>query len=760
MQKKKKKIPGISYETSDTENEDADYRKKSNVPIPPITIELENDEATHDSNDDYVEFHFERLPTSEASPGWSSGAPSIYSSTVSVNQSEIMSKSSAVSRSASDLGFKKNSSKKLSNYDNLSSIWSSLRGKSPDKRNSNSSSPAREKSNRLLEEPTLKPILRRTRSFTLESIQDDSEVSNESKCSTLNNSQRLPNNPKDINDIWIKNEGREHRERPITIAADSVSVYQNFLSIKNNKYSNTVNEHGTANMTPHMSLDNLVNVHPEHKIYSKVNMNKGTIKNVFNKKGNSKQHSSKTISEPSGSVFNFSMDHDLDKTVDKTASKLVCTIARQCSKTLFEKIKQIKTEDIDKLSPTKSSPITEPIYALPIYKQGSSSIGARLAQNSEPSDYAVPKINLPYKKNKSEPLSSSKYSSSSTKKRINKNLKENDYQLVEDINDQANDSPNSIDSDASADSYYERSFEAIENLENEMFRDSAIYSDHDDPDLSPSRPETNNCKLSLPSTILTSSDNQYKGYSSTSLTSSPVNRIKNSSQRENTPLHKTNSASTVTVRTIELNNADSSSSLLNSSSGSNDSSLQNQGKKVPPPVPAKPDPVKLKNSPRMCGSNVMNQLRSLEQCMKSSREELLSEDGQKNTDQSKDNSKSSGSKGSPKSPKSVSPLMTPTPIIKCPINLTPISTFKPATSNRSSSVPPKLSARTQNQNKTSPSSPKSSSNSPRVGNLNYKSNEPSFCERIDNSRDEFEPRMAKGWVRHVVGKLQQSESEV
>ena len=113
MQKKKKKIPGISYETSDTENEDNDYHKKSNLPIPPITIAIQNDEATHDSNDDYVEFHFERLPTSEASPGWSSGAPSIYSSTVSVNQSENMSKTSLVSRSASDLGFEKNSSKKF-----------------------------------------------------------------------------------------------------------------------------------------------------------------------------------------------------------------------------------------------------------------------------------------------------------------------------------------------------------------------------------------------------------------------------------------------------------------------------------------------------------------------------------------------------------------------------------------------------------------------------------------------------------------------
>jgi hypothetical protein len=49
-------------------------------------------------------------------------------------------------------------------------------------------------------------------------------------------------------------------------------------------------------------------------------------------------------------------------------------------------------------------------------------------------------------------------------------------------------------SDGSADSYYERSFEAVESLlENEMFRDSAVFSDHEE--LTDSPRTSNDCSI-------------------------------------------------------------------------------------------------------------------------------------------------------------------------------------------------------------------------------------------------------------------------
>ena len=99
-------------------------------------------------------------------------------------------------------------------------------------------------------------------------------------------------------------------------------------------------------------------------------------------------------------------------------------------------------------------------------------------------------------------------------------------------------------------------------------------------------------------------------------------------------------------------------------------------------------------------------------------------------------------------------------------NLSSVNTLKTVSnsSNRSSSVPPRLNnERPQLSVYTNTSTPSSPSSCPSVKSKYNSNNEDSFSTPRDNNQDlqnDLEPRMAKGWVRHVIGKLQQTESEV
>lgn len=132
---------------------------------------------------------------------------------------------------------------------------------------------------------------------------------------------------------------------------------------------------------------------------------------------------------------------------------------------------------------------------LPIYKQGSSRLGARIALCS--SDYADPRQVLtglppPQRPDSVLSASSSVFTSSSDEQRQPSfPLPSNSHPPpppptspppppppLHHTNGHREDAPLS---DGSADSYYERSFEAIEALlENDVFRDSAVFSDHED----------------------------------------------------------------------------------------------------------------------------------------------------------------------------------------------------------------------------------------------------------------------------------------
>jgi hypothetical protein len=151
------------------------------------------------------------------------------------------------------------------------------------------------------------------------------------------------------------------------------------------------------------------------------------------------------------------------------------------------------------------SPVQTCVPALPIYKQGSSSLGARIAHCS--SEYADPRqlypnIPLPtevvHKTSDMRPDSvlsvSSHSTASSSEGEKTSGLggsidTTNPFSVSTNTIAPCNSPHESVQgkaddvnlSDGSADSYYERTFEAMESfMENEMFRDSAVFSDHEE----------------------------------------------------------------------------------------------------------------------------------------------------------------------------------------------------------------------------------------------------------------------------------------
>ncbi|CAG9116164.1 unnamed protein product [Plutella xylostella] len=134
------------------------------------------------------------------------------------------------------------------------------------------------------------------------------------------------------------------------------------------------------------------------------------------------------------------------------------------------------------LSPSKSNSSFQSLNKLPIYMQGSRHLGARIAQ----SDYVDPKtlvsektplksINVLINKNAVRPdslFSNASFVTSSSEGNIEGQKSEN---YVKEKTSKI------ADATISDESYYEKSFEKIEKLlDDDAFRDSAVYSDHED----------------------------------------------------------------------------------------------------------------------------------------------------------------------------------------------------------------------------------------------------------------------------------------
>lgn len=248
-------------------------------------------------------------------------------------------------------------------------------------------------------------------------------------------------------------------ERPITIASDKpqeLNLEDMERYMDNEKDScltwrhrfpvpdDTTEEDST---TEYVASSQQLNVHPEYKIYRK-GLTKAALKLVISSVSN-KLAGLRSSSE----MLN---DSDTDK-----RSKFLHAV---------NKLKYRKDHDDD--------------GDLPIYKQGSSSLGARIAHGSETSDYADPRVLFPSitpSKKAASLLGIRPYSVLSLVSNLTSSSdgdKTSGYggSIASTIQDSAK--KDDHESDGSADSFYERSFEAMESvMDSEIFRDSAVFSD-------------------------------------------------------------------------------------------------------------------------------------------------------------------------------------------------------------------------------------------------------------------------------------------
>ena len=334
----------------------------------------------------------------------------------------------------------------------------------------------------------------------------------------------------------LTRDGRSCSDRPFTIASDKPPEI-NFDDIERyieesdachvrhrfplNAGDTTEDDSMTDyTATPNTSLNEL-NVHPEYKIY-RPSISKASLRHVISSVSNKlagMRLSSETLESNDGEV---EQERLLQR--ERRASKLVYALARQYSKTLKQRIRNIMGEDsteeyydtVQHRTPSPMQTICAP--ALPIYKQGSSNLGARIAHCS--SEYANPRQLYPnitpppesvHKRSDMRPYSvlsvSSNFTASSSEGEKTSGFggsldttvpfsvctttiapSNSSHESVQEKTDDVN------LSDGSADSYYERSFEAVESLlENEMFRDSAVFSDHEE--LTDSPQTCNDCSV-------------------------------------------------------------------------------------------------------------------------------------------------------------------------------------------------------------------------------------------------------------------------
>lgn len=304
-----------------------------------------------------------------------------------------------------------------------------------------------------------------------------------------------------------------HNERPFTIASDTLSqadfgddldyVLLDYSQYTGTEYyfdpqSNAYEQDTTTGCTntPAVSMENVHSIHPELKIYHQSASKYATLKHLFYHMGSKIAGFKATLVSPSSqdtvssseltktqynsdnkNGFKQSSSHLSIKSENEIypkifTAKLAHSVAKAYSSVMRHKKKhEIKITDIVK----KSEKIS-----LGTYKSESSLIGARMAQPLE-SEYSVPKYILSSKFLKDlRPDSLFSESSSDGDKICDKS--ESCF-----LNSKSGDVDDSVSeaSDTSADSYYERTFDEIENaLAQDVFRDSAIYSDPEDADFS------------------------------------------------------------------------------------------------------------------------------------------------------------------------------------------------------------------------------------------------------------------------------------
>lgn len=209
------------------------------------------------------------------------------------------------------------------------------------------------------------------------------------------------------------------------------------------------------------SVENLTSsvVHPEHRIYRRDALHGGSWRSALLGLGTKLTRGLWSPHPNDGPVRNneghlsHGSSRDSVRSNDSRQLKVIGTFGRACASVISS-----KTRHLPRLSSVHSV-------------QGNSTAAARIARQLEP-DYCIPQTILAILNRNQSVIGTD-----SPQPEV-KRSPESPSSVPHSANVVLDDDTDSENSDSSADSYYERNFEAIEDiLADDMFRDSAIYSD-------------------------------------------------------------------------------------------------------------------------------------------------------------------------------------------------------------------------------------------------------------------------------------------
>nr|XP_033332725.1 uncharacterized protein LOC117224128 isoform X1 [Megalopta genalis] len=364
------------------------------------------------------------------------------------NRAEIAKESEKVNGDSCDReDVVEDTGKGFGNYDNLQHVWEGLR---EDKDLENNESPTR-------------PAVWLTKRC-------EGLPTSPQKCGSLPRSFQInPNSNQNVTKSrFLQRDGKPMSERPFTIASDKpaeinledmeryasscqpqgrIAKFPTSVSTSTSTFLCSLDDTLTdAYSEIHMSSSTTTNIHPDHKIYRANTSGSSTIfKNVLSKAGSRLQGLRNTMSTET-----LECSEELERTkyfrslsTGKLKKKGKLKHAREAS------------SDVEELVGCAAKGSSDSRVSSLYYKQGSSCLGARIAQ----SDYADPSILF---------LESKRLQPSTLKSQTKEKEEKDDEESVE-------------NRESETDSFYERSFETIENYVDadvdDAFRDSAIFSD-------------------------------------------------------------------------------------------------------------------------------------------------------------------------------------------------------------------------------------------------------------------------------------------
>ncbi|KAH8027928.1 hypothetical protein HPB51_011158 [Rhipicephalus microplus] len=252
-------------------------------------------------------------------------------------------------------------------------------------------------------------------------------------------------------------------QRPFTIASDQPSR-ADFVDGPTGYMPQGSSQFSSQELN---SVENLTAsvVHPEHRIYRRDALHGGSWRSTLLGLGTKltrglwSPHPNESPTRSNEGHLSHGSSRDSVRSNDSRQLNVIGTFGRACASVISSK--------------TRHFPRLSSVHGV----QGNSSAAARIARQREP-DYCIPQTILAIlSKNQSATGTDGSQPEAYRSSEANRSP-EAPSSIPHSASVVLDDDTDSENSDSSADSYYERNFEAIEDiLADDMFRDSAIYSD-------------------------------------------------------------------------------------------------------------------------------------------------------------------------------------------------------------------------------------------------------------------------------------------